>query len=135
MTKLILNTDGGARGNPGPSAIGVVISDANLTIIKKLGKFIGTATNNEAEYTALIEGLKTAKELKATSLLCNLDSELVVKQLTGLYKVKEPRMKIFFDIVKSLENNFSDVTYKHIPRELNKEADGIVNVTLDSLNK
>lgn len=127
-----LYTDGGARGNPGPSAIGVVLRDTNQETIETLGLYLGTATNNVAEYTALVNGLKLAKEKGVTELNCFLDSELVVKQLTNIYRVKDATLKTLFDQVKILEKNFVVVRYTHIRREFNKEADAIVNQVLDS---
>jgi ribonuclease HI len=135
MEKFTMNTDGGARGNPGPGAIGIVLRNSQADIILELGKFLGTCTNNEAEYLALVEGLTAASDKGIAILECRLDSELVVKQLTGLYKVKEPRMKVLYDIVKDLEQKFTNVTYKHVPRTLNKEADKLVNQVLDSAAK
>ena len=92
-----LFTDGGARGNPGPGAIGVVFKDDGGKIVFELGKYLGKCTNNEAEYEALITGLETAIEKKYSELTCHLDSELVVKQLNGLYKVKNERLKVLFN--------------------------------------
>ena len=92
-SKVIIYSDGGARGNPRPAAIGYVISDEHSDILKKIGKVIGSTTNNQAEYKALIAALESAKELGATHVVCYLDSELVVKQITGLYKIKEPGLQ------------------------------------------
>lgn len=131
--KLILYTDGGARGNPGPGAIGVIIKNSEGKVIKEVGKFIGRATNNEAEYKAIIEGLKGCKEKKATSLECFLDSLLVVNQLRGDFKVKDKKIKIFWNEVKDLEKNFKEVLYHHIPRTKNYLADNVVNEVLDSI--
>lgn len=126
-------TDGGSRGNPGHSAIGIVIKDATGKVVDRIGKYIGKGTNNEAEYAALITGLGYCLNKNEPILNIFLDSELVVKQLKGVYKVKEPRMKIFFAKVKELEIKFEKVNYTHIPRKLNKEADSIVNKVLDNL--
>ena len=131
--KAIINTDGGARGNPGPAAIGIVVRDSSNKIVKEIAKSIGNGTNNEAEYTALIEGLKTAKELFYKELDFYLDSELVVKQLNGSYKVKNDRIKALWLKAKELEKNFEKITYTHIRREENKRADALVNEALDSL--
>jgi len=131
--KLILYTDGGARGNPGPGAVGVVIKNKEGKVIKEVGKFIGRATNNEAEYKAIIEGLKECKEKKAGELECFLDSLLVVSQLNGKFKVKDKKIKILWNEAKSLEKNFKEVLYHHIPRTKNYLADKIVNEVLDSL--
>lgn len=131
MTKLTINTDGGSRGNPGPAAIGVVLKSAEETT--RIGKYIGSTTNNVAEYSALVEALKAAKELKATELECFLDSELVVKQLNGLYKVKDVNMRKLWSEVKTLEKYFTKTTYKNVPRAQNAEADAIVNEVLDAI--
>jgi ribonuclease HI len=126
-----LFTDGGARGNPGPGAIGAVIKDAETKRVATLGKYLGTCTNNEAEYAGLIEGMRLALEKDIRELECFLDSELVVKQLNGIYKVKNNKLAEFFATVKELEKQFSAISYRHIPREKNSEADALVNQTLD----
>lgn len=130
--QMTLHTDGGARGNPGPAAAGVVLSDTSGDKIKELGVYLGACTNNEAEYRALILGLTLAMDSGSTVLNCFLDSELIVRQLTGVYKVKNENMKKFWEEVKSLEKNFSSVTYTHVRREKNKDADRLVNEVLDA---
>ncbi|KKS17169.1 MAG: Ribonuclease H [candidate division WWE3 bacterium GW2011_GWC1_41_7] len=130
--KMVLNTDGGARGNPGPGALGVVLRDSSNEKIYEMGKYLGVCTNNEAEYLALIEGMAAAHDKKAKTLVCKLDSELVVKQLKGQYKVKNERLKVLYARVKELEKNFSSVGYEHIPRTKNHEADSLVNKVLDA---
>lgn len=130
--KLILFTDGGARGNPGPGAIGIVIKDVNGKVIKEIGSHIGKCTNNEAEYKAIIAGITACHEKKANELDCFLDSLLVVSQLNGDFKVKDARLKAFWNQVKTLEKNFKKVTYTHVPRAKNYLADKIVNEVLDS---
>lgn len=129
--KLTIFTDGGARGNPGPAAIGVVIKDDSGKIIESFGKFLGDATNNFAEYTALVEGLKKAKDLGATEADCVLDSELVVKQMNREYKVKEPTLQKLFIQAYNAAGVFKKTSFKHVPREKNKEADRWVNKILD----
>jgi ribonuclease HI len=131
--KLYVHTDGGARGNPGPGAIGVAVKDKTGKIIKEVGKYIGRATNNEAEYKAVIEGLKTCQTLKADELEFYIDSLLVASQLGGDYKVKNPRMRALFNEAKVLEQEFKKVTYTHVPREENFPADLLVNEVLDSI--
>ena len=131
--KLFIHTDGGARGNPGPGAIGVAILNDQKKLIKEIGKFIGRSTNNEAEYKAVVEGLKTCKEMGGKELKFFIDSLLVVSQLNGKFKIKEPRMKKFYLEIKELEKNFESVTYLHVPREKNYMADKIVNEVLDAL--
>ena len=125
-------TDGGARGNPGPAAIGVVIKDNKHKVVHKVGKYIGVATNNDAEYNALIEGLVFLAGLNYSQVICHLDSELVVMQLKGLYKVKNVKIKKYWNKVKALEKNFGHIEYKHVKREKNWEADELVNQVLDS---
>lgn len=125
-----MHTDGGSRGNPGPAAIGVVIKK-NDVVVRELGIFLGEKTNNEAEYAALITGLQTCKEMGITELICKLDSELVVKQVNGEYKVKEARLRELWNNVKKLEGSFETITFVHVLRQDNKEADGVVNKTLD----
>lgn len=132
MTKLNINTDGGSRGNPGPGAIGIVINNENDKPIFEMGKTIGHCTNNEAEYTALIEALIKAKDFKATHLTMRLDSELVVKQLNGQYKVKNDRILVLWKKAKELASEFTAISFVHVPREKNKEADKLVNDALDA---
>ena len=128
---MIINTDGGARGNPGPGACGAVVKDQTGNIIRREGKFLGICTNNEAEYHGLILGLEIALELGADSAEVNMDSELVVKQLRGEYRVKEPRLGQLYAKAKTLEQKFGEVRYFAVRREKNKEADAIVNQVLD----
>jgi len=129
--KLHIYTDGGSRGNPGPSGIGVIILDSNKKKIKEIFKYIGETTNNVAEYSALVSGLEAALELKATDITIYLDSELLVKQLGGEYKVKDPNMKTFFDKSLGLLKKFKEFEVKHIPREKNKDADRLVNKAIN----
>jgi len=129
--KLEIYTDGGARGNPGPAGIGVVIKDGDK-IVRSYSKHIGKATNNEAEYQALILALQKAKEFKPFQVRCFLDSELVVKQLNHEYKIKEENMAALFIKVWNLILDFEKVEFIHIPREKNKEADKLVNEALDA---
>lgn len=132
--KLFTYTDGGARGNPGPAAAGVVIKDENGRTLDSYGEFLGEQTNNFAEYSALISALKRAKELGATEVECRLDSELVTKQMLGQYKVKDPGLQKLFIQAYNASTAFKKVTYHHIFRESNKEADRQVNETLDKKN-
>ena len=130
---MVLNTDGGARGNPGPSAAGIVLRNDEGNVLLKQGRYLGIGTNNEAEYQAIIFGLKTACETNPNdSLTCILDSELVVNQLNGIYKVKNARLAVLYKKVRELETKFKKVEYKHVLRYQNKEADAIVNSVLDS---
>lgn len=137
--KLIISTDGGARGNPGPAGVGVVISDEQGKIISQHKQYIGEATNNVAEYKALILALvETEKGLRAKGLGLSevvlevrMDSELIVRQMQGKYKIKEPTLKLLASEVVKLLKNFKEVNFKHIPREENKLADKLVNQVLD----
>lgn len=133
--KIVMYVDGGSRGNPGPAGIGVVLLDANKKRIKEIWKYIGETTNNIAEYTALIHGLEEAVILKAENLTINMDSELVVRQLNGEYKVKDPGMRKLFEKALAILKNFKSCEIKHIDREKNKEADKLVNkaINLSSL--
>ncbi len=130
--KLITFTDGGARGNPGPAAAGIVIKDSTGKTIANYGEYLGAQTNNYAEYTALVSALKKAKELGATEVACFLDSELAVKQMRREYKVKEVTLQKLWLQAWNLASSFQKVTYTHIPRAQNKEADAEVNRTLDT---
>jgi ribonuclease HI len=128
-----LFTDGGARGNPGPAAIGVVLYDAHDQELACLKKYIGETTNNQAEYQALVAGLELALSRQISSIHCYLDSELVVKQIQGLYRVKEPSLKPLADEVKRLRSNFSAFAISHVARKYNARADALVNEALDEL--
>jgi len=132
--KLLIYSDGGARGNPGPAALGVVIKDESGTTLIAFGEYLGEQTNNFAEYSALISGLKKAHELGATEVDCYLDSELITKQMRREYKVKEPNLQKLFIQAYNLSAGFKKVTYRHIPREENKAADREVNRVLDTQN-
>ncbi len=130
--KLILFSDGGARGNPGPAGIGVVIFNENKEQIAEISEYIGETTNNQAEYRAIIAALGKASQLGAKDLECFLDSELVVKQLNGEYKVKNKDLQSRFFEVKSLLSNFSSVRFSHVRREANKLADALANKAMDN---
>lgn len=135
MEKIIIYTDGGSRGNPGPAASGFIIFDQNNNILVKGGKYLGVGTNNEAEYQALILALEKVKEgVVAQEIEVRADSKLVVEQLNGNFKVKNSRIKVLYEIVKGLEQGLARVSYHHIPRSENFLADEIVNVILDSQN-
>lgn len=128
MNKLF--TDGGARGNPGPAAIGGVLLDGNKRIAE-FSEYIGETTNNQAEYQALIKGLEVALDNDVKELDCFLDSELVVKQLNKEYKVKDKELAKVFVRIWNLTLKFKKITFSHVRRELNKEADALVNQALD----
>ena len=127
MSSYRLYSDGASRGNPGHSGIGVVIKDENNKIVKKVSRYIGQGTNNVAEYIALIVGLEEAAKLGVKALEIFLDSELLVKQIKGVYKVKSEHLKPLVFLVKYLSNSFPEITYKYIPREKNKEADKLAS--------
>ncbi|MFA4872166.1 MAG: ribonuclease HI family protein [Patescibacteria group bacterium] len=129
MIKAILHTDGGARGNPGPAGIGAVLEIGDKKKLFK--KYIGEATNNQAEYQALILGLEKAKAAGAEEIECYLDSELVVKQLNREYKVKNKGLSPLFVKIWNLAQGFKKISYKHIFREQNKLADRLVNEAID----
>jgi ribonuclease HI len=141
MKKIIIYTDGGSRGNPGPSAIGVVFCNERGQIIKKYNEFLGQRTNNEAEYAAAIFALKKFKALfgkklaKSTEVELRADSELLIKQLNGEYKILEPKIQPLFIAVWNLKLDFKKVKFKFISRENNKEADRLVNEALDNQGK
>jgi len=129
--QLIIHTDGGARGNPGPAAIGVVIEE-NGKEIAGFGKTIGETTNNVAEYTAVIEALQKIKKIHHTEIIFYLDSTLVVNQLNGIFKIKDARLRELFTKIKILEQEVGgEIHYVSIPREQNRRADYLVNRALD----
>jgi ribonuclease HI len=137
MEKIIMYTDGGSRGNPGPAGIGVWIETLN----KRYAECIGEKTNNEAEYEALIFGLKKIKQLigsdkmKKMTVECFLDSELVVKQLNHEYRLKDERIQNFFIEIWNMMLDFKAVSFSHVLREKNKIADSLVNEALDAKMK
>lgn len=144
--RLVIYTDGGARGNPGPAGIGVAMyrkgakvtkepkGAKDLELVEKWGRYIGETTNNQAEYQALLAALQRARELGATEVDCMMDSELVVKQLNREYKVRDPDIAVIFVKVWNETLYFKRITFQHIPRERNKEADKMVNAAIDEHN-
>ena len=132
MKRLVINTDGGARGNPGPAGIGMVIADETGKVLEKFGRYIGdNSTNNQAEYEAVIAALESAKKLGGTELVFRMDSELAVRQLNHIYKVKNADLQGLFLKVKNLQTQFARVTFTHIPRSENSAADALVNEAID----
>lgn len=133
MEKIIVYTDGGSRGNPGPAALGVFIE----TLDKRFGEFLGTKTNNEAEYAAIVFGLKKIKSLigkeraKQTQVECRMDSELACRQLNHVYKIENEKLQPLFLEVWNLMLDFDEVNFVHIPREKNTIADAQANKALD----
>jgi ribonuclease HI len=132
-SRLVIHVDGGSRGNPGPAAIGVVLSDPDGTMVEELGERIGVATNNVAEYRALLRGVQHAAELGAREVELINDSELVAKQLTGAYKVKHPSMQPLHAEAIAALNGFESWRIRSVPRAQNARADALVNEALDGL--
>ncbi|MDP2708634.1 MAG: ribonuclease HI family protein [bacterium] len=132
--KLTIFTDGGARGNPGPAGIGAVILDERGNAVAEISEYIGEATNNQAEYRALLAGLTKAKELGGQELEVFLDSELVVKQLNREYRVKDKYLAPLFVSVYNISLCFKKISFRHIRREKNTLADKLVNLALDRHN-
>ncbi|MGD0473682.1 MAG: ribonuclease HI family protein [Candidatus Velthaea sp.] len=130
--RLTIFADGGSRGNPGPAAAGAVVTDDCGTVVREIGTFLGVTTNNVAEWTGLISGLQAALELGADEIVIRLDSELVIKQITGVYRVKHPNMVPLHAQAKALLKKFRHVDIKHVPRRENAAADAVVNAVLDA---
>jgi ribonuclease HI len=130
--RLILHVDGGARGNPGPAAIGVVVSEPGGEVIDELAERIGVATNNVAEYTAVLRALQRARELQASEVEIIGDSELVARQLAGAYKVKHPVLKPLYQQALAALREFDAWSVRSVPRAENAEADALVNSALDA---
>lgn len=138
MTKIIIYTDGGARGNPGIAGAGTVIKNEKEEILKNVSKALGTKTNNEAEYEAVILGLTSLKHLLGADKLKNIeieirmDSQLVCKQLKGEYKIKEEKLFPYFIKVWNMRvKTIPHISFTYIPREKNKEADALANIAMD----
>ena len=132
--ELIVYCDGGARGNPGPAAIGAVVLDPSTeppTRLATVSERIGVATNNVAEYRALVAGLEAAREFPARRVRVRADSQLLVRQLEGRYRVKQAHLRPFFERARELLGEYEDVELVHVPREENTEADALVNAALD----
>lgn len=133
-SKFRIYSDGGARGNPGPAAIGVLICNEKGERVREHHEVIGETTNNVAEYTAVLVALELARQMKIQNIEYFLDSELVAKQLSGKYRVKTPHILELYKQAKDLEKNFHSITFTHVPRthEKIKYADKLVNRALDS---
>jgi ribonuclease HI len=129
---FVANIDGGARGNPGPAAYGVVIRNAKGEIVEKIGEYLGIQTNNVAEYSGLVAALEYAEREKIGSLKILSDSELLVRQMRGQYKVKNPALRGLFDRAQILVRKLQKFSIDHVMRESNKDADRLVNQVLDS---
>lgn len=129
--KAIMYSDGGSRGNPGEAGIGVYIEDENGEVLRELSQFIGIQTNNIAEYKALGRGLEAALDMGITEISCLLDSELVVKQIKGEYKVKNEGIIPMYNMIMPLIKKFQRFEIQHIRREHNKRADALANKAMD----
>jgi ribonuclease HI len=132
-TEIIISTDGGSRGNPGPAAVGAVLKDKNEHLLSEISKYIGNATNNVAEYMAVIYSLQEALMMRAEQVVLRTDSQLVARHLKGEYKVKDKDLKKFYDLALHLCGGFDKVDIVEIPREDNEEADALVNKALDDV--
>lgn len=129
---LVINIDGASRGNPGPSSIGVVVRDASGRTLRSHARAIGRETNNVAEYTALLDALRLARDLGGKALRILSDSELLVRQFNGVYRVRNPRICGLMRQAQALRRGFESVKVEHVRREDNAEADGLANRALDA---
>lgn len=133
ITEGIVYTDGGSRGNPGPSASGFVILTTDGDVIDEGGEYLGITTNNQAEYQAVVLGLKSAQRFNLRKLDFFIDSLLVVNQLNGKWRIKNAELRPIYDEIKTLNELFDQVSFTHVPREKNKHADAKVNEVLDAI--
>jgi ribonuclease HI len=131
--KATLFADGGSRGNPGPAASGAVLFADDGTVLAEVGEYLGIATNNVAEWRALVSGLERARELGVDEIAIRMDSELVVRQVTGVYRVKHADLIPLHAKAKTLLRNFKSVDIRHVPRKQNAAADAVVNQCLDAV--
>jgi ribonuclease HI len=125
--RLTVYCDGAARGNPGPAGIGVVVAGPDGEVLARRGRAIGVATNNVAEYRAAVEGLRLARSLGASDVVLRSDSRLLVEQLSGRWRVRDPTLARLHGEVMALARGFDSVGFEHVPRELNREADRLAN--------
>lgn len=130
---MIVSCDGASRGNPGPAGIGVQITDEDGTVLAEIAEGLGDTTNNVAEYTAAIEGLKRAVELGGTNVLLRSDSQLLINQLTGRYRVKTAHIVPLHRQVLTFASKFAHIEYEHVPRERNTEPDRLANEGVDKM--
>ena len=130
VERVVISADGASRGNPGPAAIGAIIKDEQGKVIARISRRIGIATNNQAEYRAVVTALKEAVRLGAKKVDITLDSELVVRQLSGRYRVKNAALKSLFHEVKRLTERLEVLTITHVSRSQNTEADHLANMAL-----
>ena len=129
--RVVVNCDGAARGNPGPAGAGAVVTDPDGTVLVEIAEGLGETTNNVAEYTAAIRGLEAAKALGADEVLLRSDSQLMINQMTGRYRVKTPHLQPLHRQVRDLVRAFSRVEFEHVPRERNAHADRLANKGVD----
>ena len=129
---MIVHCDGASRGNPGPAGIGVQITDDDGAVLAEIARGLGIATNNQAEYTAVLEGLRRALELGATRVTVRSDSRLLVEQLSGRFRVKNPTLQRLHTEVRDVAARLERVRYEHVPRERNTEADRLANEGVDA---
>lgn len=130
--RLLIHTDGAARGNPGPAGAGAILRDAaDGTVLSEIAEGLGHATNNVAEWTAVLLALREARRLGATHVDMRMDSELVARQISGTYRVKNPGLKPIHAAAMELLRSFEGYTVGHVPRALNKDADRLSNVAID----
>lgn len=130
--RLFLHTDGAARGNPGPAAVGVVVKDERGETLREFGRRIGRTTNNQAEYLALLAGLEEAARQGADEVVARVDSELLARQLSGQYRVKSPDLLPLYQRVVQWCARFRSLVVEHVPRERNRRADELANAALDA---
>lgn len=130
--KITIFSDGGARGNPGPAGIGAVLFDEQKQVLAEISEFIGEKTNNQAEYLALLAGIKKALELGADAVELFLDSKLVVEQIAGRWKIKDLEMRKLAEKVHAVLEKFSSWEIAHVPREKNRLADQLANRAMDA---
>lgn len=130
MKKLIIHTDGVSKGNPGRASIGVIIRDEKGGLVAAISQSIGRATNNQAEYRAIIAALEEALPLDADKVELNSDSELVVRQIKGQYRVRKEALRPLYERVKQLQGSLKGFKIKHVPRQQNREADKLANAAI-----
>jgi ribonuclease HI len=128
---LIVSCDGASRGNPGPAGIGAQITDESGKVLGEVARGIGETTNNVAEYTAVIEGLSLAAELGASTVTLRSDSQLLINQLTGRYRVKSEHLQPLHRKARSIAAGFDRISFEHVPREQNSAADALANIGVD----
>jgi ribonuclease HI len=134
--RLLIHTDGAARGNPGPAGLGAILRDAESgAVVAELARFLGVRTNNYAEWTAVEDALREALRLGARHVDLRMDSELVARQISGRYRVKHPDLKPIHASVMAMLGQLPSYTVGHVPRELNKDADRLSNVAIDDLRE